>query len=74
MKNNADINVKNDENIISKRILFNKKSLEMINIMLPAYKDEIDDNLKENEKISLLINLCVEKMFKKDFLEKIKDF
>ncbi|EAI7245387.1 mobilization protein, partial [Campylobacter upsaliensis] len=24
MKNNADINVKNDENIISKRILFNK--------------------------------------------------
>ncbi|EAJ1462643.1 mobilization protein, partial [Campylobacter upsaliensis] len=25
MKNNADINVKNDENIISKRILFNKK-------------------------------------------------
>ncbi|ELG7288350.1 hypothetical protein Q6T43_000121 [Campylobacter upsaliensis] len=74
MKNNADINVKNDENIISKRILFNKKSLEMINIMLPAYKDEIDDNLKENEKISLLINLCVEKMFKKDFLEKIKEF
>ncbi|EAB5282348.1 MULTISPECIES: hypothetical protein [Campylobacter] len=74
MKNNADINVKNDENIISKRILFNKKSLEMINIMLPAYKDEIDDNLKENEKISLLVNLCVEKMFKKDFLEKIKDF
>ncbi|EAH9986994.1 mobilization protein [Campylobacter upsaliensis] len=74
MKNNADINVKNDENIISKRILFNKKSLEMINIMLPAYKDEIDDNLKENEKISLLINLCVEKMFKKDFLEKIREF
>ncbi|EAK2884606.1 mobilization protein, partial [Campylobacter upsaliensis] len=36
--------------------------------------DEIDDNLKENEKISLLVNLCVEKMFKKDFLEKIKDF
>ncbi|EAJ3734050.1 mobilization protein, partial [Campylobacter upsaliensis] len=61
-------------NIISKRILFNKKSLEMINIMLPAYKDEIDDNLKENEKISLLINLCVEKMFKKDFLEKIREF
>ncbi|ENO7738190.1 hypothetical protein ACB560_001775 [Campylobacter upsaliensis] len=74
MKNNADINVKNDENIISKRILFNKKSLEMINIMLPAYKDEIDDNLKENEKISLLVNLCVEKMFKKDFLEKIREF
>ncbi|EAL3927980.1 mobilization protein [Campylobacter upsaliensis] len=74
MKNNADINVKNDENITSKRILFNKKSLEMINIMLPAYKDEIDDNLKENEKISLLINLCVEKMFKKDFLEKIREF
>lgn len=74
MKNNADINVKNDENIISKRILFNKKSLEMINIMLPAYKDEIDDNLKENEKISLLINLCVEKMFKKDFLDRIKEF
>lgn len=74
MKNNADINVKNEENIVSKRILFNKKSLEMINIMLPAYKDEIDDNLKENEKISLLVNLCVEKMFKKDFLEKIKDF
>ncbi|EAI0687961.1 mobilization protein, partial [Campylobacter upsaliensis] len=49
-------------------------SLEMINIMLPAYKDEIDDNLKENEKISLLINLCVEKMFKKDFLEKIREF
>ncbi|CAG9471200.1 hypothetical protein ACJY7S_000595 [Campylobacter upsaliensis] len=74
MKNNADINVKNDENIISKRILFNKKSLEMINIMLPAYKDEFDDNLKENEKISLLINLCVEKMFKKDFLDRIKEF
>ncbi|CAG9468206.1 hypothetical protein K8T27_000559 [Campylobacter upsaliensis] len=74
MKNNADINVKNDENIISKRILFNKKSLEMINIMLPAYKDEFDDNLKENEKISLLVNLCVEKMFKKDFLDRIKEF
>ncbi|EAH8539941.1 mobilization protein, partial [Campylobacter upsaliensis] len=73
-KNNADINVKNDENIISKRILFNKKSLEMINIMLPAYKDEFDDNLKENEKISLLVNLCVEKMFKKDFLDRIKEF
>ncbi|EAI8173798.1 mobilization protein, partial [Campylobacter upsaliensis] len=58
----------------SKRILFNKKSLEMINIMLPAYKDEFDDNLKENEKISLLVNLCVEKMFKKDFLDRIKEF
>lgn len=64
----------NNENIISKRVLFNKKSLEMINIMLPAYKDEIDSTLKENEKISLLINLCIEKMFKKDFLEKIREF
>ncbi|TNH32105.1 mobilization protein, partial [Campylobacter helveticus] len=49
MKNNAELLNKNEENIISKRILFNKKSLEMINMMLPAYKDEIDDNLKESE-------------------------
>ncbi|QBL11327.1 mobilization protein [Campylobacter helveticus] len=74
MKNNAELSNKNEENIISKRILFNKKSLEMINMMLPAYKDEIDDNLKESEKISLFINLCVEKMFKKDFLDRIREF
>ncbi|ECL1915819.1 mobilization protein, partial [Campylobacter jejuni] len=57
-----------------KRVLFDEKTLKMIEMMIPAYKDEISNTNKENEKINQMIKLAIEKMFKNDFLNKINNF
>ncbi|HHY1342056.1 TPA: hypothetical protein ACV09P_001635, partial [Campylobacter jejuni] len=59
---------------IPKRVLFDKKTLKMIEMMIPTYKDEISNTNKENEKINQMIKLAIEKMFKNDFLNKINNF
>ncbi|EAI5190976.1 mobilization protein [Campylobacter coli] len=60
--------------LIPKRVLFDEKTLKMIEMMIPAYKDEISNTNKENEKINQMIKLAIEKMFKNDFLNKINNF
>ncbi|EAI1597499.1 mobilization protein, partial [Campylobacter jejuni] len=55
-------------------VLFDEKTLKMIEMMIPAYKDEISNTNKENEKINQMIKLAIEKMFKNDFLNKINNF
>ncbi|EAJ9198324.1 mobilization protein, partial [Campylobacter coli] len=60
--------------LIPKRVLFDKKTLKMIEMMIPAYKDEISNANKENEKINQMVRLAIEKMFKNDFLTKINNF
>ncbi|ECP8347219.1 mobilization protein, partial [Campylobacter jejuni] len=62
------------EILIPKRVLFDEKTLKMIEMMTPAYKDEISNVAKENEKINQMIKLAIEKMFKNDFLNKINNF
>ncbi|EAC1595484.1 mobilization protein, partial [Campylobacter jejuni] len=57
-----------------KRVLFDEKTLKMIEMMIPTYKDEISNTNKENEKINQMIKLAIEKMFKNDFLNKINNF
>ncbi|EHU6008137.1 hypothetical protein KZF51_001618, partial [Campylobacter jejuni] len=57
-----------------KRVLFDEKTLKMIEMMIPTYKDEISNANKENEKINQMIKLAIEKMFKNDFLNKINNF
>ncbi|EAI1566426.1 mobilization protein, partial [Campylobacter jejuni] len=53
---------------------FDEKTLKMIEMMIPTYKDEISNTNKENEKINQMIKLAIEKMFKNDFLNKINNF
>ncbi|EAJ2557145.1 TPA: hypothetical protein R8U15_001837, partial [Campylobacter jejuni] len=60
--------------LIPKRVLFDEKTLKMIEMMIPTYKDEISNANKENEKINQMIKLAIEKMFKNDFLNKINNF
>lgn len=73
--NNSNANIfEKNESLISKRVLFDEKTLKMIEMMLPAYKDEISSTNKENEKINQIIKLAIEKMFKNDFLNKINNF
>ncbi|EAI9101536.1 mobilization protein [Campylobacter coli] len=67
-------NIQKNEILIPKRVLFDKKTLKMIEMMIPAYKDEISNTNKENEKINQMIKLAIEKMFKNDFLNKINNF
>ncbi|EAH7376191.1 mobilization protein [Campylobacter jejuni] len=67
-------NIQKNEILIPKRVLFDKKTLKMIEMMIPAYKDEISNVAKENEKINQMIKLAIEKMFKNDFLNKINNF
>ncbi|RTI64943.1 mobilization protein [Campylobacter jejuni] len=57
-----------------KKVLFDEKTLKMIEMMIPTYKDEISNTNKENEKINQMIKLAIEKMFKNDFLNKINNF
>ncbi|EAJ9631630.1 mobilization protein, partial [Campylobacter jejuni] len=64
-------NIQKNEILIPKRVLFDEKTLKMIEMMIPAYKDEISNTNKENEKINQMIKLAIEKMFKNDFLNKI---
>ncbi|EAI1478348.1 hypothetical protein I9C73_02115, partial [Campylobacter jejuni] len=63
-----------NEILIPKRVLFDEKTLKMIEMMIPTYKDEISNANKENEKINQMIKLAIEKMFKNDFLNKINNF
>lgn len=67
-------NIQKNEILIPKRLLFDEKTLKMIEMMIPAYKDEISNTNKENEKINQMIKLAIEKMFKNDFLNKINNF
>ncbi|MFK0302460.1 hypothetical protein ACISIN_09475 [Campylobacter coli] len=67
-------NIQKKEILIPKRVLFNEKTLKMIEMIIPAYKDEISNTNKENEKINQMIKLAIEKMFKNDFLNKINNF
>ncbi|HIC7042015.1 TPA: hypothetical protein ACW38D_001731, partial [Campylobacter jejuni] len=67
-------NIQKNEILIPKRVLFDEKTLKMIEMMIPAYKDEISNVVKENEKINQMIKLAIEKMFKNDFLNKINNF
>ncbi|EDP7141447.1 mobilization protein [Campylobacter jejuni] len=67
-------NIQKNEILIPKRVLFDEKTLKMIEMMIPAYKDEISNTNKENEKINQIIKLAIEKMFKNDFLNKINNF
>ncbi|ECR3172288.1 hypothetical protein ACMCLI_001778 [Campylobacter jejuni] len=67
-------NIQKNEILIPKRVLFDEKTLKMIEMMIPAYKDEISNTNKENEKINQMIKLAIEKMFKNDFLKKINNF
>ncbi|HED6686447.1 TPA: hypothetical protein R5Z99_001802 [Campylobacter jejuni] len=67
-------NIQKNEILIPKRVLFDEKTLKMIEMMIPAYKDEISNAAKENEKINQMIKLAIEKMFKNDFLNKINNF
>ncbi|EDO8498500.1 mobilization protein, partial [Campylobacter jejuni] len=62
------------EILIPKRVLFDEKTLKMIEMMIPTYKDEFSNTNKENEKINQMIKLAIEKMFKNDFLNKINNF
>ncbi|ECZ6121199.1 mobilization protein [Campylobacter jejuni] len=67
-------NIQKNEILIPKRVLFDEKTLKMIEMMIPTYKDEISNATKENEKINQMIKLAIEKMFKNDFLNKINNF
>lgn len=67
-------NIQKNEILIPKRLLFDEKTLKMIEMMIPTYKDEISNTNKENEKINQMIKLAIEKMFKNDFLNKINNF
>ncbi|SUW97029.1 Uncharacterised protein [Campylobacter jejuni subsp. doylei] len=67
-------NIQKNEILIPKRVLFDEKTLKMIEMMIPTYKDEISNAAKENEKINQMIKLAIEKMFKNDFLNKINNF
>ncbi|MEN3907672.1 hypothetical protein ABC890_06625 [Campylobacter jejuni] len=67
-------NIQKNEILIPKRELFDEKTLKMIEMMIPTYKDEISNTNKENEKINQMIKLAIEKMFKNDFLNKINNF
>ena len=66
--------IQKNEILIPKRVLFDEKTLKMIEMMIPTYKDEISNTNKENEKINQMIKLAIEKMFKNDFLNKINNF
>ena len=67
-------NIQKNEILIPKRVLFDEKTLKMIEMMIPTYKDEISNTNKKNEKINQMIKLAIEKMFKNDFLNKINNF
>ncbi|EAJ5516065.1 mobilization protein, partial [Campylobacter jejuni] len=54
-------NIQKNEILIPKRVLFDEKTLKMIEMMIPAYKDEISNTNKENEKINQMIKLAIEK-------------
>ncbi|EPW7398917.1 hypothetical protein ACWNMM_001889, partial [Campylobacter jejuni] len=54
-------NIQKNEILIPKRVLFDEKTLKMIEMMIPTYKDEISNTNKENEKINQMIKLAIEK-------------
>ncbi|EJA4888352.1 hypothetical protein MVQ94_001926, partial [Campylobacter coli] len=41
-------NIQKNEILIPKRVLFDEKTLKMIEMMIPTYKDEISNTNKEN--------------------------
>lgn len=57
-----------------KRLSFDEKTIKLMEMMLPVYKEQFEENLNENEKIAALIQIALKHLFNTDFSNKIKEF
>lgn len=64
---------KTRKNMASKKIFLNDATLQKISLMIPAFFSEEDIRDKNKDKISILISLAVDSLFKNEFKEIIQN-
>lgn len=64
---------KEKQNIINKRIDFNKQTLKKIELMLPVYNENLGEKISNSEALSNIINKAIDFLFEADFKKRIQD-
>ncbi len=59
------------EKIASKKVNLSQKTLKRLEIMYPVYLENTNSQTKEIEKISSLIEIAIENLFKTDYLKRV---
>lgn len=67
-------NGSNKHLLTAKRLFLDKETIKRIEVMIPLYSDEFEENLNENEKIAALVQIAIKNLFATDFAERMKKF
>jgi len=57
----------------NKRIEFDSKTMKKLEIMLPLYKEEIDEKIKDSELYSYVVRVAINALFDGDFKKKLDE-
>ena len=57
----------------SKRIDFDAKTMRRLNTMLPLYKEEVGERIKESELYSYVVNVAINTLFEGEFKKKLDE-
>lgn len=57
----------------SKRIDFDTKTMRRLNTMLPLYKEEVGEKIKESELYSYVVNVAINTLFEGEFKKKLDE-
>lgn len=64
---------KNTNGIVNKRIDFESKSLKRIEMMTPAFRDEVGPNASANDVMSYIVGKGIDALFDGEFKNKLND-
>lgn len=64
---------KADSNLVNKRIDFDPKALKRIEMMIPAFRDEVGESASANDVMSYIIGKGIDALFEGDFKKKIEE-
>lgn len=65
-------NKKPTSNLVNKRIDFDPKTLKRIEMMVPAFRDEVGENASANDVMSFIIAKGIDALFEGDFKKKLE--
>lgn len=66
-------NKKPTSNLVNKRIDFDPKTLKRIEMMVPAFRDEVGSSASTNDVMSFIIAKGIDALFDGDFKKKIEE-
>ncbi|TDA63625.1 hypothetical protein E0765_07255 [Sulfuricurvum sp. IAE1] len=64
---------KSENGVVNKRIDFEAKSLKRIEMMIPAFRDEVGSNASANDVMSYIVGKGIDALFDGEFKNKLEE-